>query len=91
MQLLKMVRNLYSEHKKNTHTQNISYAYMYSSTRRHKFLLTPPTFPSEDKKKVSTCIIAYYLAFLQLLEPLCAPSPSSLLDKDYLKSGTEET
>ena len=52
-------------------------------------------FPSQDQKKGSqptaTSINAHYLAFLQILEPLCAPSPPSPLDQDYLRSSTEET
>ena len=50
----------------------------------------PPIFPSEDRKKRSqptaTRIIAHHLTFLQLFEPLCAPSLLPPLDEDYLNS-----
>ena len=47
----------------------------------YKFLLTPQIFPSEDQKRSQPTY--NYLAYLQLLKPLRAPSPLSLFDKDY--------
>ena len=59
--------------------------------RLHKFLLMPPIFASEDKKKGFNLlpldhIITHNLAFLQLLQPLGAPSPPPPLEDDCLKS-----
>ena len=46
--------------------------------------------PKKIYLTTATHINAHYLPFLQLLKPLCAPSPPLLLDEDHLKSGTEE-
>ena len=67
--------------------------YMYGSTLLHKIFLKPPIFPSQDQKNRSqltaTRIINHHLTFLQLLQPLCAPS-STVTVRQRLSKLTEE-
>ena len=58
---------------------------MYDSTLLHKFFVTPPIFPSEDKKKkrsqpTATRIMDHHLTLLELP---CTPLPPSPLHEDY--------